>query len=397
MNVDYRLVGVALIVAVAVGSGAYVMGQRQGAQAVAASAPERSAGQTTGVAGKEASKFAQFAVGGRNVKSMFAEGPYLWLGTSGGVWRYDTRTDQVKVYDNKTPGILSNGVFHVSRLGERILAGTYGGGLSVLDPATDQWRNLNIPNGLADQFVYDVVAAQDGDVWIATWSGVNRVRAGRFDDPKAWTSFTVENTQGGLPNPWVYAADQGPDGTLWFATEEGLARYQDGRWTNWQHAAGLGAPYDVVKDAIRLTNDPAKASQHHARQKSEQGLSAVNVAYNPNYIISLAVDRAGVVWAGTWGGGLARFDGKSWRNYTHLDGLPANHILMLHIDPQGTLWVGTNQGLARMNADGSFTVLTTKDGLYADNVFSMTAAADGSLWIGSFGGVAHLAALSRTP
>ncbi len=110
---------------------------------------------------------------------------------------------------------------------------------------------------------------------------------------------------------------------------------------------------------------------------------------------TLAVDRAGVVWAGTWGAGLSRFDGKVWRHLTVADGLPGNHVFMLQLDPAGVLWIGTDQGLARMTPAGPsgearFDVLTTHDGLYGNAVFSMTTGADGSRWVGSYGGVARL-------
>lgn len=336
-------------------------------------------------------KFVHFRVGNRNVKSIYADGDIVWIGTSGGVIRYDTKTDQHKFFDNQTGDLLSNGVFHVSRIGQRLMVGTYGGGLSVYDIAANSWRNYNIPDGLADQFVYDVQQARNGDLWIATWSGVNRVRGGALEDPSKWDTFTVENTSGGLPNPWVYALDEGKDGEMWFATEYGLARYKDGQWQNWQHTDGLGAPLEMVQGDIEFTSDPGKASSHHAQQKQEQGLEGVNVAYNPNYIISLAVADDGTVWCGTWGAGLARFDGRHWRNYTTKDGLPANHIFMLYKGADGQLWAGTSRGLARLNADGKgFSVLGTRDGLFADNVFSMAHGADGSLWVGSFGGVAHI-------
>lgn len=349
------------------------------------------AGSSTGFQHQGA--IAHFEIGNRNVKALFAEGEVIWLGTSGGVIRYDGKTDQYKVFDNKTPGILSNGIFHISKVKDRIFVGSYGGGLSVLDPQAGTWRNFNIPDGLADQFVYDVEQASNGDLWIATWSGVNRVRGGNLEDRAQWDTFTVESTQSGLPNPWVYGVEVGLNGDVWFATEAGLARYRDGQWTNWQHNDGLGAPLEVVKDAIQFTNDPAKASKHHAQQKAEQGLGEVDVAYNPNYIISLEVDEEGIVWCGTWGGGLARFDGERWTNYTTAQGLPGNHIFMLHRDQTGDLWVGTSKGLSRFDRrTGKVNTLTVADGLYADNVFSMTHAADGAVWVGSFGGVARIAA-----
>ncbi len=162
------------------------------------------------------------------------------------------------------------------------------------------------------------------------------------------------------------------------------------------HEDGLGAPFEAVKDAIQFKNDPAKASRHHAQQKSEQGLEQVDVAYNPNYVISMVVDSRGYVWCGTWGAGLARFDGETWRNFTTADGLPANHIFMLYQGDDGQLWIGTNQGLSRLNEDGeTFETLTMADGLYANNVFSMANGREKSLWVGSFGGVAHLQSVNR--
>ena len=131
-------------------------------------------------------------------------------------------------------------------------------------------------------------------------------------------------------------------------------------------------------------------SEHHSRQKQEMGLSKVDVAYNPNYIVSLAVDAEGVVWAGTWGGGLSRFDGQKWTQYTTHEGLPGNHVFMLHVDPRGQLWAGTNNGLAKMKPGGGFEVMTVNDGLFSNVVFSMATARDGTRWIGSFGGVAHI-------
>ena len=208
-------------------------------------------------------------------------------------------------------------------------------------------------------------------------------------DRSKWDLHTVASTKGGLPNDWVYGLAEGRHGEIWLATEGGLSRFDNGQWQNWNHATGLGADYELVKDHIDFKTDPSKVSQHHAKQKQEMGLEKIDVAYNPNYIVSLAVDAQGTVWAGTWGGGLSRFDGQRWKQYTVTEGLPGNHVFMLHIDPKGALWVGTNNGLAKMK-DEHFEVLTTQNGLFNNTVFSMTTARDGTLWVGSFGGVARI-------
>jgi ligand-binding sensor domain-containing protein len=334
-----------------------------------------------------AARFTHFRVGNRNVKRILVEGKRVWVATSGGLVRYDTASDEYKFYDVRS-GLLSNGIFHVGRLDGRIVVGTYGGGMSLLDEASGRWRTYNVPEGLGDAFVYDVLKAKNGDVWIATWSGANRVRGGALDERAKWDLFTVQNTGGGLPNDWVYGLAEGPNGELWLATEGGMARFHKGRWTHWNHAKGLGAPYEKVRNRIDFAADPGRHSSHHAKQKEEMGLNDVQVAYNPNYVVALAVEPSGIVWAGTWGGGLARFDGKAWRNLTTAEGLPGNHVFMLHRDERGVLWVGTNAGLARYEG-GKFRVMTTHDGLFSDAVFSM-ASAGGTLWVGSYGGVAQI-------
>lgn len=415
MKIELKWLVVAAAVVVALVAVAYTLGLEQsgGESAAIVPTPQGSAAPTSlpvahppipatashppvagsgQVATRPDISFTHFRVGSRNIKAMLADGPIMWVGTSAGVIRYDTTTDQYRLFDVRS-GLLSNGVFHLSKLKGQLVVGTYGGGLSMLDPATDSWTNLNIQHGLGDAFVYDFLELGNGDLWIATWSGANRVRAGELQDRASWDLFTVENTAGGLPNDWVYGLAEGKQGEVWMATEGGLARFANEQWSHWTHADGLGAPYDKVRDEIQYLRDPARESSHHARQKVEQGLGNVDVAYNPNYIVSLLVDEDGSVWCGTWGGGLAHFDGETWRNYTMADGLPGDHVFMLSRGPDGKLWIGTSRGLARRDGE-KFVTFTTADGLFADNVFSMATDEQGRQWIGSFGGVARITGLA---
>ncbi len=404
MKLDNKTIVIILLVMVVIALGSYTLGSRKAQEPQVASAPAPAAVAPAATPAPSPSmpaaghpdlqgvKFTHFRVGNRNVKSILADGEEMWIGTSGGVIRYNKATDQHQMYDVKNSGLLSNGVFHLSKMGDRIVVGTYGGGMSLLDKKAGQWETFNIPDGLGDAFVYDVLTTANGDVWVATWSGVNRVVGGDLKNRKSWELYTVENTKGGLPNDWVYGLAEGKNGEVWLATEGGLARYKDGKWSNWAHAEGLGEDYEKVKAAIKFDNDPSKVSSHHARQKVEQGLQNVDIAYNPNYIVALLVDRDGTVWAGTWGGGLARFDGKTWKNYTTEDGLPANHVFMLDQDPQGRIWVGTSSGLSMFDGK-KFKNYSVRDGLFSNNVFSMAIDDKGEFWVGSFGGVTRMSGM----
>jgi ligand-binding sensor domain-containing protein len=404
MQLDKKLIAAIAVVTVGVVAGIYAMNTQQPEQPKTETAQQQGSGLPSGhpPLGKDASltgkvktdpnaKFTRFGVGNNNIKSIFIDGKVAWIGTSGGVIRYDTGTDEYRMF-NVSNGLLSNGVFNISKLGDNIAVGTYGGGLSLYDQKQDKWENLNVPNGLADAFIYKTLKASNGDIWIATWSGANRVRGGDLKDRSKWDVYTVENTKGGLPNDWVYSLEEGKNGEIWLATEGGLARFKDDKWQNWNHAKGVGAPFEKIKNDPQFGVDPANFSEHHAKQKKEMGLGDTGVAFNPNYIVSMTVDRDGVVWCGTWGGGLSRYDGKKWRHYTMADGLPGNHVFMLHLDTAGKLWVGTNNGVARFENGKFSNLLTTDNGLFSNTVFSMATGPDGSQWIGSFGGVTHLTA-----
>jgi len=378
---------------------AYLLGRLQGSSSPVESASQSGADSSTQTSDKpaatssahpplsarnETKRFMRFQVGRQNVKAVFADEAVTWLGTSGGLIEYHRSTGKHVIHNNRN-GLLSNGVFHVSKSGDEIWVGTYGGGLSVLDTKTRKWRNYNIPQGLADAFVYDVLRTRSGDIWIATWSGANRIINGKIDDIRSWRLYTVESTNRGLPNDWVYGLAEGKNGEIWMATEGGLARFENEHWTNWNHEKGLGAPYDSVEKDIPFRNDPGDYSAHHARQKEEQGLGSVRVAYNPNYVVSLTVDGQGMVWAGTWGGGLSRFDGKDWKTFTVKDGLPGNHVFALAAGGNGVIWVGTSRGLAKF--DGvRFVTFGQEDGLASPAVFSLAMGKGAELWVGSFGG-----------
>jgi len=169
MKFNPTLIALGVLVGAGVIVGAYQLGQQGSSDVVNTQEPAaltqaaQPVAAVSGMASPNAAsvdgpRFSHFRVGNRNVKSIFADGRYVWVGTSGGVIRYDTESDDYELFNNKNSGLLSNGIFHVSRLDDRRMAiGTYGGGLAVFDVEANTWQTINIPDGLADQFVYDVL------------------------------------------------------------------------------------------------------------------------------------------------------------------------------------------------------------------------------------------------
>ncbi|USX17830.1 ATP-binding protein [Oxalobacteraceae bacterium OTU3REALA1] len=112
-------------------------------------------------------------------------------------------------------------------------------------------------------------------------------------------------------------------------------------------------------------------------------------------VTAIAQDRDGFLWVGT-AGGLSRWDGYRFRNYTHAPGdprsLPDNMVTALHADGQGRLWVGTGAGgLARYAPAGDdFVNYPSPAGPADGDVTAMADAPGGDLWLATASGLVHL-------
>jgi ligand-binding sensor domain-containing protein len=95
------------------------------------------------------------------------------------------------------------------------------------------------------------------------------------------------------------------------------------------------------------------------------------------------------VWAGTWGGGAARFDGKAWSNLTTAEGLAGNIVYSIAEQPDGVLWFGTNKGLSRFDGK-AWTNFGKREGLLEDHVYAVAITPSGEVWAGTRRGVARI-------
>ena len=135
------------------------------------------------------------------------------------------------------------------------------------------------------------------------------------------------------------------------------------------------APVQASPPVFRET-----ASVHLKYLDLDQGMnfSKIRCAYE---------DKRGYIWIGTNGGGVSKYDGKSFTHYTTREGLPNNFIIDILEDKQGNLWLCTwGGGLSKF--DGiNFTNYTTKGGLVDDFILAIQEDSKGNLWIGSYVGL----------
>ncbi|MBI1820189.1 MAG: regulator [Nitrospirae bacterium] len=319
---------------------------------------------------------------GTYVRSLAIEGPFLWVGSSLGVLKIQRFSGVLLQTFTQKEGLKSPYIFtiSISKDGTKWF-GTNAGGLTRF--REESWQTF-LPPDLADSWVYQIAYQPDGVMWIGTWNGVSRY------DGKKFTNYRVKD---GLVNPWVYTIAVDQDQSVWMGTEGGVNRFDGKAWQTWTHQDGLGADNEFqlgqgpnnhygseTLDDINLARH-----RHNLNTLDETGKET----YNENYVFSMFIDLNGIKWFGTWGGGLSRFDGSRWKNYTTKNGLAGNVVYAITPDNRGGLWLGTNNGISYFNGE-QFLNFSKKEGLPADDIYTLVQDSERRLWAGHKEGVTRL-------
>jgi ligand-binding sensor domain-containing protein len=297
----------------------------------------------------------------------------LWVGTSVGVMEIDLKTHKPRNTYTRAHGLANEYVFAVGIDSQGYKwFGTNAGGASRFKDG--QWKTYFPMHGLADYWIYAFANDRDGNLWIGTWAGANQfnIKTGKFK------TYVKE-----LINEWVYGLAVDADGKVWFGTEGGVSMYDGKRWKQWNHKDGIGA--DNVNELPISANTGLGTRMRHDLTTQVAGMNS----YNPNYVFSVLAAPDKSIWVGTWGGGVSRYDGKSWSNLSTKDGLAGNIVYAIAQDQQGVFWFGTDNGVSRYDGK-SWHNFTVKDGLLDKNVYAVAVAPDGDIWAGTKKGVVRI-------
>jgi PAS domain S-box-containing protein len=307
---------------------------------------------------------------------------YLWLGTEGGLVRFDGL--RFTVYDrSNTPAIRHNDVYDlaVTRDGS-LWAATNGGGAVRLKDGV--FSRIGAAEGLPSDQALSLLEEEDGTLWIGTAGpGICRLRNGRVE--------RLDETACGIAGNVVGLAPRARGG-FWLVQSDQVGRMERGRYRNLPLPRDAGG---VRPTCVRETRDGCLWIGTDEGLLCWDGRRFESVGREPGsrapYVYDLLEDSDGCLWAGTYGGGLLRLRPGGVKVFGTGDGLSDERILSLFEDASGTLWTGTRGGGLDCWRDGLCTTTGSREGLQGDMVYAVCEDRQGRIWTGTVdGGLSRL-------
>jgi ligand-binding sensor domain-containing protein/signal transduction histidine kinase len=299
---------------------------------------------------------------------------YLWVGTFEGLARFDGA--RFTVFDPANTAALvdrSITALAVDRSGT-LWINTHQG---MAGMRAGTFFPVLLPSNVVAREVHQLLAAQDGSLWIATYgSGLVRMSDNRFQ---------VWKTEQGLASDAVLALAEDKAGGLWVATSAGLQRWNGSKFLP-------GPSLEMLTSQVSSLAVDARGALWVGveggivYQLREGALRPVQEVSLPGSTISvLLADQRGALWVASRGRGLLRLANGQISLLPPKDGLEGS-IFALIEDAEGSLWLGMGaNGLHRLK-DAPFTPYGTPEGLGHDMVTALRETRDGSLWFSTLGG-----------
>ncbi len=265
------------------------------------------------------------------------------------------------------------------------------------------------PDSLSDGQVSSVYEDRDDILWIATNNGVNSFDKKRNifkryqHDPKNIHSISSNRMDGWFGEN--FAEDQ--EGNLWIATSGGVNKLNRERTAFTRYTHDSTAAYSVSSDMItslfidqsgilwagtfkgKLNKANLIQKPFGQRQKIPGNINSLS----NNTVTSILEDSSGIVWIGTDGGGLNRWDKKTnkFTYYKHDPGnaktLRSDVVNAILKDRDEQLWICNGEFLSKLDKQtGEFFHYNTLERKFNGDqpqILSITEDHDGVIWLGA--------------
>lgn len=291
----------------------------------------------------------------------------IWVGTDEGLHRYSIRSKQWEGrYVNTSGALNADEVLSLcyDRRG-RLWIGTDGGGINILDTATEQFSRILPGPGrynLSSESVYSITADNESRMWIGLRKGGCNV----LDEYKSpfRTVSSEPDQSGGLSSNFIYTFFEDKDGTVMIGTD------------------GSG---------LNIWNRKTNTFQRFQHREGDRSTLSHNI------VTSILKDDQGIYWVGTFGGGVNRFDRRSGSFQAipcinDQTGAEDKKVSALYEDREKVYWAATFSGGKLYRFDRQRQQFVVFDHALND-IISMSEDSDGNLWAGNSN---HLIQIDRS-
>lgn len=265
---------------------------------------------------------------------------YLWIGTTGGLLRFDGARFTVFDRDN-TPAFSDNNIFCLTVSRDNTLwIGSEGGGLTSYRNGV--FHSFSLRDGLTNSFVRIVYQDSASEIWVGTDNGLFRVDGDRLE--------RVDGDER-IPMLAVHAIFQDRQGGLWVGGSRLLR---------------------IVGKQVQQFRFPGESSQ--------------------NRVKSIFQTKDGDIWVGTVSGLHRMLVAKpsKFERVSEVDGT----VRVLRQTSDGTLWIGTIGHGLYMYRDGHFTKISAPQQLPSNTILNLFEDVEQNIWVGTQAGMLRL---SNTP
>lgn len=249
--------------------------------------------------------------------------------------------------------------------------------------------------GLGYGRVTEIAEDKGGNIWFGTAEGLTKY------DGKSFTNFPLK--KGPFYNDiWSITIDY--NGLFWIGTLDGVFQFDGEKFTPFPIPKAEVSDtssilsYDRVvciaidkKGALWFGTDGFGICRYNpsAAQKGEMAFSHFTTKDGlcDNNILDIMEDAAGNIWIGTMFGGISRFDGTAFTNFTKDGVISGEEAGGFFEDSGGNIWFAAeNHGVYRYDGR-AFTHFYEEAGLQTNGILSIFEDKESRFWLGGWGGL----------
>ncbi|MCP4215573.1 MAG: helix-turn-helix domain-containing protein [bacterium] len=292
----------------------------------------------------------------------------LWISTFSGLTRYK---DNRFRYFGEADGLPRDTGFRVFEdVNEKILVTAWADAVYYFERDTEKFLPLPSAEIFKGNFISTILLDSKGILWFgANEEGLFKLVNDRFEKIKFNLPVRIRMHRDMI---------ESRDGAIWVGTGKGLIR-MDGEEQELYNSSNIGLSHDRTKDLLEDKDGVLWITTWSGINRmtvDKTGKRQVQVALKKEFTDILLEDSEHNVWVGTRGFGLKRFRNPTVKTYTTEDGLSNNFIRALMKDGKGVIWIATNTGLCRYE-NGTFKAVPTKTN---SDWFGLCEDKEGNIW-----------------